>query len=333
MPHKFTRQELYDRVWAQPTRMVAANIGVSDVALAKTCRNANIPIPPRGYWARKAADQRVPKTALPPRFPGAADEFEIGAHANRYWSPTSNREMLEMPVPPIPVFDESIEELTGRVQKMVGKVPCQRNFDKAFGGVAKLLAHDDERRYSKWGYEKPRYESGVERRRLLILNSIVLAVHALGCKSDMSTSKYEVDSLDRRGIIITSGKQHVYFTLEQPILKGRYDRPNPEGTTLTLAFGSPGHPTSPDLIWKDDDKAKLEVYLRDIVIAILVQAEKQHRDGAVRHREWIIERKAQIQKDLEREKLERQRKERELRERQAKERIEALLRLYPTGFE
>ena len=153
MPHKFTRQELYDRVWAQPTRMVAANIGVSDVALAKTCRNANIPIPPRGYWARKAADQRVLKTALPPRFPGAADEFEISAHANRYWSPTSNREMLEMPVPPIPVFDESIEELTGRVQKMVGKVPCQRNFDKAFGGVAKLLSHDDERRYSKLASE------------------------------------------------------------------------------------------------------------------------------------------------------------------------------------
>jgi hypothetical protein len=43
-----TRQKLYDLVWDQPTRTVATEIGVSDVALAKACRRAEIPIPPRG---------------------------------------------------------------------------------------------------------------------------------------------------------------------------------------------------------------------------------------------------------------------------------------------
>jgi len=66
--------------------------------------------------------------------------------------------------------------------------------------------------------------------------------------------------------------------------------------------------------------------LRDIVIAILVQAEKQHRHAAVHRREWIIERKADLQKELERERIEQERKERELRERQAKERVDALLK-------
>lgn len=327
MPKKFTRQQLYDLVWTQATRTVAAEIGISDVALAKICRKADVPIPPRGYWARKAADQRVLKTALPPRFPGAADEFEIGGNANRYWyySP-SRQELLEMPVPPVPVFDESIEAVTARIQKLVGKVPCQKNFDKAFGDVAKLLSHDEERRKSALSYDKPRYESGIERRRLLILNSIFLAVHALGCKAHMNTSKYGIDDLDRRGITIGVGSRHVHFTLEQSILKGRYDRPDPDDTTLTLAFGSRGHPTSPDLVWKDAGKAKVETHLRDIVIAILVQAEKQHRHAAVHRREWIIERKADLQKELERERIEQERKERELRERQAKERVDALLK-------
>ena len=211
--------------------------------------------------------------------------------------------MLEMPVPPVPVFDESIEAVAARIQKLVGKVPCQRNFDKAFGDIAKLLSHDEERRKNAWSYDKPKYETGIERRRLLILNSIFLAVCALSCKASMNTSKYGVDDLDRRGIVVTVGSQHVYFTLEQPVLKARYDRPDPNGTTLTLAFGSRGNPTSPDLIWKDTDNLKLEAHLRDIVIAILLQAEKQHRQAAVRHREWIIERKAEIQKALERERI------------------------------
>jgi len=261
MKRQFTREQLYELVWSQPTRTVASDIGVSDVALAKTCRKANIPIPPRGYWARKAADQKVLKTALPPRFPGAANEFEFGATANHYWSSTSKQELLEMPVPPVPVFDESIEAVTARIQKLVGKVPSQRDFDKAFGDIAKLLSHDEEWRKSAWSYDKPRYESGIERRRLLMLNSIFLAVHALGCKAGMNTSKYGLDDLERRGIVVTVGNQHVYFTLEQPVLKGRYDRPDPDGTTLTLAFGSRGHPTSPDLIWKDADKTKLEAHL------------------------------------------------------------------------
>jgi len=155
-----------------------------------------------------------------------------------------------MPVPPMPVFDESIEAVSARIQKLVGKVPCQKNFDKAFGDVAKLLSHDEERRKSALSYDKPRYESGIERRRLLILNSIFLAVHALGCKAHMNTSKYGIDDLDRRGITIGVGSRHVHFTLEQSILKGRYDRPDPDDTTLTLAFGSRGHPTPAKQRWK-----------------------------------------------------------------------------------
>jgi hypothetical protein len=48
-------RKLYDLVWSQPMKTVAAGIGISDVALAKHCKKANIPVPNRGYWAQKQA--------------------------------------------------------------------------------------------------------------------------------------------------------------------------------------------------------------------------------------------------------------------------------------
>lgn len=55
MPGDFwNRRELYNLVWAQPMRKVAEQFGVSDVALAKTCRKLKVPVPGRGYWAKKA---------------------------------------------------------------------------------------------------------------------------------------------------------------------------------------------------------------------------------------------------------------------------------------
>lgn len=63
------RSQLYDLVWSKPVTEVAKELGISDVALAKRCRNLNIPLPPRGYWARVAAGQS-PKR---PRLPGFHD--------------------------------------------------------------------------------------------------------------------------------------------------------------------------------------------------------------------------------------------------------------------
>lgn len=60
----FPRSELYDMVWETPLTRLAETIGVSDVALAKSCRRAGIPLPGRGYWA-KAERDRPRKPPLP----------------------------------------------------------------------------------------------------------------------------------------------------------------------------------------------------------------------------------------------------------------------------
>ena len=49
-----TREQLYDFVWNEPVRTVAARYGLSDRGLAKICVRLHVPLPGRGYWAQKA---------------------------------------------------------------------------------------------------------------------------------------------------------------------------------------------------------------------------------------------------------------------------------------
>lgn len=60
----FTRHQLYELVWEKPVRQIAAEIGISDVALAKACRKLRIPLPGRGYWAKIAAGHKLSKIPL-----------------------------------------------------------------------------------------------------------------------------------------------------------------------------------------------------------------------------------------------------------------------------
>jgi hypothetical protein len=63
--HYFRREALYELVWTAPVAEVAKRLGVSDVALAKLCRRAGIPIPGRGYWQRTEAGQPIGPAPLP----------------------------------------------------------------------------------------------------------------------------------------------------------------------------------------------------------------------------------------------------------------------------
>jgi hypothetical protein len=60
-----TRQQLFERVWSTPIERLAREFNLSGRGLGKLCARHGIPVPPRGYWARKAAGQRVPQPALP----------------------------------------------------------------------------------------------------------------------------------------------------------------------------------------------------------------------------------------------------------------------------
>src|SRR5438105_4631323 len=51
-PLRLDREHLYEEAWSEPMARLAKHYGISDVALAKICREMDIPVAPRGYWRR-----------------------------------------------------------------------------------------------------------------------------------------------------------------------------------------------------------------------------------------------------------------------------------------
>lgn len=76
-PVTLTREALYDLVWGQPMIRLGERFGVSGNGLAKICRRLDIPYPPRGHWAKKAAGKKVIVTALPPAGPRVPEQVTI----------------------------------------------------------------------------------------------------------------------------------------------------------------------------------------------------------------------------------------------------------------
>jgi hypothetical protein len=177
MSHTFTRQELYDLVWTEPMRTVAKRLGVSDVWLRKNCVAANIPVPGLGYWARKRVGQTLQRISLPERSLGEADEIVIGRQPG-YWYP-QDAEIGD--IPPLKTFPESLEDIRQRAHRLVGIVKASRSLDRPHPVIARLLEEDKQRRMkleeTPYYWDKPRFESLDDRRRLRILNGLFLVVH------------------------------------------------------------------------------------------------------------------------------------------------------------
>lgn len=72
---KIKRSELYERVWTKPVTRVARDLGVAERTLLTLCHRHRIPTPPRGYWRKVEAGQKVDATPLPDL--GDASEIEF----------------------------------------------------------------------------------------------------------------------------------------------------------------------------------------------------------------------------------------------------------------
>lgn len=108
----FRRDELYQQVWAQPIREVAAGYGVSDAAVANACRKLNVPRPPNGYWAKKVAGRATRPIPLPKLRPGCATEHQV----TRGKRPTSKKMIEGEPILEAPAMDPKQVEEPFRVQ-------------------------------------------------------------------------------------------------------------------------------------------------------------------------------------------------------------------------
>lgn len=98
------RQELYKKVWETPITRLAKEYSLSDVGFAKICKKHNIPRPPRGYWARKAAGYNVKRLPLPP-----GENVTISISPNPYSrNANKNKELVARMSPYIQSEEEPI---------------------------------------------------------------------------------------------------------------------------------------------------------------------------------------------------------------------------------
>ncbi|MBX3549071.1 MAG: hypothetical protein KIT15_12355 [Xanthobacteraceae bacterium] len=319
MEREFTRFELYELVWSQPMTALSAEVGISSVALAKHCKKLNVPVPGRGYWARIAAGQPIDKPALPLRFPGASDR--TGGDPYRIYSFNRVEEYAEMAIPPEPIFEEEIPALRQRVSKLVGRVRHARDFQSVHPLVARHLEHDEERRAdykrSPISLYQPKYDGGIERRRLLIINTLFQAAARLGCRASMSTSRYVDYYGSDRQLGLKIAESYVGFTIE-PLKSKNKGR---ESLSLSFTRSSTGDEKS---LWSDED-GRLESKLTEILIEMLVTAEVSYRRSLIAKRQWLIDRKAEAQAELVRRQIQAEQEAREREERLARERVGRLL--------
>lgn len=261
----FTRSELYDLVWSKPIQKLAVEFGLSDVGLSKACKKADIPVPERGYWAKKAAGKSTIRVALPPRFPGASDQVDVGLgnFRPRYWY--DDEYLLTATLPAEPVFDEPLEAVEARVRKIVGRTPCPQNFDRADPYISRILAHDEERRaeYARCPtpYNAPKYDSGPERRRLLILNALFFAWRRIGCTPSISTSKWSCDDPSSRRACVSVGSMHVSVPLEPVAARKAQRVGRTSGDRMRLSFGTAYLAEESAPSWEDSNDRRLEACL------------------------------------------------------------------------
>jgi hypothetical protein len=298
---------LYELVWSEPVRTIAARFGVSDVALKKACQRASVPTPERGYWAKLEAGKPVTKVALAPRMPGQSND--VAFNEGRHWYPSWTREELAGPVPPPPVFPEAIEPIRSRIETGLGSVKCPIRTTAWHTAIQKLLLQDEARRKkaetSPYGFswDEPLFTTSIEQRRLRILNALFLTMGKFN-------GKVTVRGRDARDLSVSFDRQHVFVALEVE-KSGNNPSTMKPGERLRFSilkgFGSPEARAT----WVDDADATLEQQLTIIACQVVLTAELQLREAALYQHQWRTEQKARIEKEEEQRRLERVRLEAE----------------------
>lgn len=291
MSRRISRKELHELVWSAPASQLAPTFGVSDVTLKKACSKAHVPIPPAGYWARKPERRFRAAIPLPPRPPGLSDEIAIPA--DPYWgarAPLSDEEIVSWdPVPP--EFEESLEQVAARVEKLVRKVSSPRDLGMPHPVVARFLRQDEVRRERQrassfpMAWDSPKFDSPSERRRLRLLSGILVGLTQAGCS-------VPADGGDSGDVRATVGRQ-VVRVLTGPAQPAAKKEAGTKQARLRIELRA-GYYDDPDAVTWDDGSQPLESVLRQVVVAAVMMGEAQHRRERQRDYARHVERKATL---------------------------------------
>lgn len=281
MTTTITRSALYARIWEQPLRTVAHDLGLSDSGLAKICRKHNIPRPPRGYWAKRHHGHHVTQIKLPPDQSGADPNIRIDPESHR----AATRQAaipLEIPIPDVQV-----------PERITHSHPIVAEFRRL---LSKARADDYGRLWSH-----PRVPLKVSRqslgRALRILDTLLKAAIKQG---------YAVNYDDDRGeLVATVDGERLKLSIEEPAQ--RFPVPPPENPPSYWSQQYRYEPTGRLAVklegcwlrgvrrhWQDGARQRLETQLGHVLATLQVAAnllKTQRAEEAIREAQRQIMRR------------------------------------------
>jgi len=267
---KLQRTELFEMVWKEPLTKVAARLGVSNVGLAKACRRYNIPVPPRGYWAKLQHGKRVRRIAALPTAPGGNEDVRIAR-----------------PARPAPV-----ERLPNDIAIIVNGLTAEEkplaipaNLTNLHPIIAKWDTEAKHTRHSSFLALNPRV-SPTERRRRRILSQLFKEIEKRGGKATcLDHSKFEV-IVAGENLTISSSEISKRVTVPEDKRKSSWSPWYEDVATGELRLQIEGYFKEPiRRRWRDRDKLPLEAQLREILVGLAMVAAVERRERLVREEE------------------------------------------------
>jgi len=257
-----------------------------------------------------------------------SNEVTVGAGQNWAYRTTSREEVLNSNPQP-PVFEDDLEDVEKRVTSQLRKLKILKNLERPHRKIRALLDEDDRRRekartssyVSYW--DKPYFDELIERRRLTILNGIFTALEQSGMRPYLSGK-------EARDLSVMINDTDVSFWLDSTSQKddrhyGNRISTRGDSTKLKFVVSPPYQAPYEAQVWGDEGRSRIESKIKDIVIALIVEGERQHRFSEQRHYEWMVKRKADLIEEIRKEKEEAERRERERQIQLEKARVDRLL--------
>jgi hypothetical protein len=289
----WNREELYKEIWEQPMLRLAPKYGISSVMLGKVCRKLKIPVPGRGYWARKASGYSVRIKPLP--------KLKDVPVVQRFKFPDPHPTEPKMPEPTDPEYVR-IKEVESLEIPIDPNLPLHR----LVAATAKAFksAQTDYRGYrSTRGHEGVldlHISNGTSGRAIQILNTVVVALENQGFS--LSVNK------DTRDVVAKVFEREIGFELIEKYSQIRipeYQRKDdffapkvryePNGI---LEFRV-SHSRYGQFAVRDQKKLPLERQIA-IVVGAFVRQARAAKLGAERERQQEIQRR---EEEIQRQKL------------------------------
>lgn len=166
---------------------------------------------------------------------------------------------------------EDLAVLAERLRARTGRLAASRNLARPHPEIRKLLERDEEIRrrrvINRSYFLKPQFDDRFERRRLRILNAIFIGIARLD-----GSSRLRGDHA--REISVRVSECTVTFDLDrQEPTRGRGASTGKSSSRLCLALKDVQAPDGVRTSWQDEDGARLESQLTEVVVGIAVVAE------------------------------------------------------------